>query len=60
MIELHTTCHFETALSAGDIDQRVQAIAKHVFGLKSIIWLYDPKGKQFLILRDVLHFSNLV
>ncbi|PLW09620.1 hypothetical protein PCANC_24957 [Puccinia coronata f. sp. avenae] len=27
----------------GDIDQRVQAIAKHVFGLKSIIWLYDPK-----------------
>jgi len=27
----------------GDIDQRVQAIAKHVFGLKSILWLYDPR-----------------
>ncbi|PLW54983.1 hypothetical protein PCANC_02762 [Puccinia coronata f. sp. avenae] len=27
----------------GDTDQRVQAIAKHVFGLKSILWLYDPK-----------------
>ncbi|KAA1076541.1 hypothetical protein PGT21_010798 [Puccinia graminis f. sp. tritici] len=27
----------------GDTDQRVQAIAKHVFGLKTILWLYDPR-----------------
>lgn len=26
----------------GDTDQRVQAIAKHVFGLQTILWLYDP------------------
>ncbi|KAH9442657.1 hypothetical protein MJO28_014370 [Puccinia striiformis f. sp. tritici] len=27
----------------GDTDQRVQAIAKNVFGLKTILWMYDPR-----------------
>ncbi|KNZ60197.1 uncharacterized protein VP01_1598g7 [Puccinia sorghi] len=39
---------------ASDIDQRVQAIAKHVFGLKSILWLYDPRGKHPPVLSDVI------
>ncbi|KAI9616579.1 hypothetical protein H4Q26_010977 [Puccinia striiformis f. sp. tritici PST-130] len=30
----------------GDTDQRVQAIAKNVFGLKTILWMYDPRDLQ--------------
>lgn len=32
----------------------MQAIAKHVFGLKSILWLYDPRGKHPPVLSDVI------
>lgn len=27
----------------GDVDQRVDAIARHVFGLETIMWRYDPR-----------------
>lgn len=33
----------------GDVDNRVRAIAKQVFGLQTVIWNYDTRGQSSLL-----------
>lgn len=37
-----------TCFISSDVDNRVRAIAKEVFGLTTVIWNQDSEGKGFL------------